>query len=122
MTISERVFERLNQLNITQKEFSEETGIKQSTISEWKNKGTNPSSEKIMPICKVLGVTPEWLLSGIDKAGRRGSEQDFLVIDKKSDIGILVEDFKSLNFEARNRVLGYVAAFSEMSDKRPLDQ
>ena len=40
MTISGRIFERLRQLNISQKEFSEETGISQSTISEWKSKGT----------------------------------------------------------------------------------
>ena len=65
MTISDRIFERLRQLNISQKEFSEETGISQSTISEWKSKGTNPTSEKIMIICNVVNVTPEWLLSGI---------------------------------------------------------
>ena len=64
MTISERVFARLNELNMTQKTFSERTGISQSTISEWKKKKTNPTSEKIMIICKVLEVSPEWLLSG----------------------------------------------------------
>ena len=40
MTISERIFERLRQLDMTQKEFAEETGIKQSTISEWKKNGS----------------------------------------------------------------------------------
>ena len=43
--------------------------IRQSTISEWKKNHTNPSSEKIMVICNVLGVTPEWLLSGTDTDG-----------------------------------------------------
>ena len=33
MTISERVFARLNELNMTQKTFSERTGISQSTIT-----------------------------------------------------------------------------------------
>ena len=69
MTISERIFERLAQLGMSQKQFSESTGILQSTISEWKKKKTNPTSEKIMVICQVLGVTPEWLLSGIEKNG-----------------------------------------------------
>ena len=36
MTISERIFEKLKGLSMSQKEFSEKTGIKQSTISEWK--------------------------------------------------------------------------------------
>ncbi|MCR5176035.1 MAG: helix-turn-helix transcriptional regulator [Anaerovibrio sp.] len=35
MTISECIFERLKQLNMTQKEFGERTGIVPSTISLW---------------------------------------------------------------------------------------
>ncbi len=36
MTISDRVFEGLREIHMTQKEFSEATGIAPSTISEWK--------------------------------------------------------------------------------------
>lgn len=118
MTISERVFERIGQLGMTQKVFSEETGIKQSTISEWKSKGTNPSSDKIMAICRTLKVTPEWLLSGVDKAGKRGVEMDFLVIDKKSDLGILIEQYKSLDVAERGHIMGYLAAMQAMKGKK----
>ena len=52
MTISERIFERIKQIDMTQKEFSEKTGIRQSTISEWKKNRTNPSSDKIMGYVK----------------------------------------------------------------------
>ena len=69
MTISNRIFERLRQIHMSQKQFSIETGISQSTISEWKSKKTNPTSEKIMQICAVLDVTPEWLLSGTEHIG-----------------------------------------------------
>ena len=41
--ISEKIFELILRNGMTQKEFSEETGISQSTISDWKRKGTNPS-------------------------------------------------------------------------------
>ncbi len=75
MTISERIFEKLAQMGMTQKQFSESTGILQSTISEWKKKKTNPTSEKIMVICKVLGDTPERLLSGTEVHGKRGKPQ-----------------------------------------------
>ena len=68
MTISERIFERLRQLPMTQKEFAKKAGIQQSTISEWKKNKTNPSSDKILAICKALDVSPEWLLSGVDTA------------------------------------------------------
>ena len=36
MTISNRIFERLKELDMSQQEFSKRTGILPSTISEWK--------------------------------------------------------------------------------------
>ena len=48
MTISERLFKRMKAIGMSQKTFSEKTGIAQSTISEWKKKKTNPTSEKII--------------------------------------------------------------------------
>jgi len=62
MTASERILQLLDERKISQKEFSDKTGIPQSTISDWRKKKTNPASDKIMIICKVLNVTPEWLL------------------------------------------------------------
>ncbi len=117
MTISERIFEKLRQLDMTQKEFAEETGIGQSTISEWKKNGTNPTSDKIMTICKALNVTPEWLLSGVDKSGRRGGVQDYIVIDKDSDLGSIMELYKSMDSEMRNRIMGYMEALSSMKKR-----
>ena len=116
MTVSERIFERLNQLSMTQKEFSDRTGILPSTISEWKKKKTNPLSEKIMPICEVLEVTPEWLLTGKDTEGK---EADIYMIKKDTDIGRLIAYYKKLEPYLRERVMGYVEAFSviEADDK-----
>jgi transcriptional regulator with XRE-family HTH domain len=39
---------------MTQKEFSEATGIAQSSISDWKRKKTNPVSEKILIIVAFI--------------------------------------------------------------------
>ena len=114
MTISERIFERLRQISMTQKEFSEKTGILQSTISEWKKNKTNPSSEKILPICRVLDVSPEWLLSGIDPAEGRDKNHDYYVVPRDTDTGMLVSDFNKLDKSQRDRILGYVAAFTSM--------
>ena len=58
MTISEKIFALLEQKELSQKEFSEKTEISQSTISDWKRKRTNPSSDKILKICEVLQVSP----------------------------------------------------------------
>lgn len=116
MTISERIFERLKQLSMTQREFAEMAGIQQSTISEWKKNKTNPSSDKILAICKALDVTPEWLLSGIDPAASRGKNQAYYVVDVTTDTGILVSEFNRLDKSQRDRILGYVEAFAAMHD------
>ena len=71
---------------MSQKEFSERTGIAQSSISDWKRKRTNPVSEKILIICEVLEVTPYELLAGTDGVGSRSNPSDVLLIDKNSEI------------------------------------
>ena len=111
MTISERIFERLKQLSMTQKEFAEKTGIQQSTINEWKKNKTNPSSDKILSICRALDVTPQWLLSGVDPAASRGKNQRYYVVDIDTDTGSLVAEFNQLDKSQRDRILGYVSAF-----------
>jgi transcriptional regulator with XRE-family HTH domain len=116
MTISERIFEKLAQMHMTQKQFSEETGILQSTISEWKKKKTNPTSEKIMVICKVLDVTPEWLLSGIEKNGSRKSRADWYVVGKKTELGHLINAYNNMGKDRRNRLMGYVEAIESMEE------
>ena len=62
MIISERIFEIMKEKNIKAKEFAKMTGIGQSTISDWKNKKTNPQTNKIMIICEALNVSPEYVL------------------------------------------------------------
>ena len=114
MTISERIFERLNQLSMTQKEFAQRAGIQQSTISEWKKNKTNPSSDKILAICKVLDVSPEWLLSGVDPAASRTRNHEYYVVNIETDTGTLIADFNKLEKSERDRVLGYAAAFASM--------
>ena len=68
MIISEKIFYLLDQKGITQKDFAVQTGISQSTISDWKRKKTNPSADKILKICEILHVTPYELLSERDEA------------------------------------------------------
>lgn len=117
MTISERIFERLKQISMTQREFAEKAGIQQSTISEWKKNKTNPSSDKILSICRALDVTPEWLLSGVDPAASRADKQIYYTVDVNTDSGKLVVAFNKLDKSQRDRILGYVEAFSAMREE-----
>lgn len=118
MTISERIFERLKQISMSQKEFAENTGILQSTISEWKKKKTNPSSDKILVICKVLDVTPEWLLSGVDPAASRGRNQAYYVVDVNTDSGLFLSDYNKLDKLRRERLKGYMEALLSLEKEK----
>ena len=118
MIISERIFEKLHELSMTQKEFSQRTGIQQSTISEWKKKHTNPSSDKIMIICKVLDISPEWLLSGTDTKEGYRNRIDWFVIERSSEVGQLIEQYNQMDILMRNRVKGYMEALQELSKKK----
>ena len=110
MLIRDRIFSKLEEMNMTQKEFSERTGIPQTTISDWRKKRTNPTAEKIMIICKVLDVTPEWLLSGIEAQGNRGNPPKWYAVDAATDAGVLLEIFNSVDSNRQARLLGYAEA------------
>ena len=114
MTISERIFELLNKRGMSQKEFSERTGIAQSSISDWKRKKTNPVSDKILIICQVLDVSPLELLEGTEGEGVRSRPSDMLLIDKNSEYGKVICDFLSLDREMQGRLIGYMKALQEM--------
>ena len=118
MTISERIIEKMRQLGMSQREFSTYTGIKESTISEWKKNKTNPSSDKILGICAALNVSPEWLLSGGEPAPGRKRESDYYVVDALSEEGILIESFNELDKATRDRVLGYVEALMDIKREK----
>lgn len=113
MTISDRVFELLKEKKMSQKEFSEATGIAQSTISDWRKKSTNPSSDKIMIICDVLGVTPYYLLSGIGRTIGNTDIVDYTIISHDSEDAVILQDYHNLDVKKQQRVIGYIQALKE---------
>ena len=46
MIISERIFKIMEDKGMNQLQFSNATGIAQSTVSDWKRKKTNPTADK----------------------------------------------------------------------------
>ena len=117
MTISERIFELLEQRGMSQREFSQKTGIAQSSISDWKRRKTNPVSEKILIICSVLGVTPYELLGATEGTGRRSSPSNVLVVEKDSEYGAALTELMALSGDRRGKVLGYLRALTEMQEE-----
>ena len=123
MIISERIFKILNDKQMSQNAFAKKMGLSGSTISDWKTKKTNPSAEKIIPICEALEVTPEQLLTGkgIDNDFEDNTEQkssnNFIISD--SDIRIL-EVYHGLRDEQRKRLLKYMEALRQLEELEDL--
>lgn len=115
MIISERIFQRLNELGISQKEFAESTGITPSTISDWKHKKTNPAADKLMVICKALQMTPNELLSGTSDLKDKW-DVDYMLVDDKSEDYTLLQQYHSLDSAGRARLLGYLHALCQKEE------
>lgn len=112
MTIGQRIFHMLEEKNMTQKDFSDKTGIATTTISDWRKKNTNPGSDKILAICSALDVTPEYLLSGVSEDSERGKNMDYLIIPKDTEERELLELFNSMDFIERTHILEYAHKIS----------
>ena len=113
MTVGQRIFELLKQKGMTQKEFSERTGIATTTISDWRKKNTNPGSDKILLICAALEVTPEYLLSGVAEDSDRGRNKEYIVIPQNTEERLLIEVFGKMDFEERTQLLAYAKKIME---------
>jgi transcriptional regulator with XRE-family HTH domain len=66
--------------------FAKLVGVSAPTITQWENGDTKKiEGSNLVTVCRVLGITPEWLLSGIGLAAARNQappdqnqvEQDF---------------------------------------------
>ena len=82
MQIGERVYKYLEEKGMSQAVFVSKTGISQSTVSDWKRKGNNPSADKIMIICEVLGVSPYQLLTGSEGKSNSRKQVDYGLLTK----------------------------------------
>lgn len=113
MTISQKIFYILDTKGISQKEFSIATGIPQSTISDWRKKNTNPSSDKILTICNVLDITPYQLLSNVKEEGNRANKVGYRIVVEGTEEDALIDAYEKLDDNARGRLLGYMAALGD---------
>lgn len=79
MTITERLFAQMKEKKITQAELANAIGIAQPTIGHWKTRGTTPPMEYLPTICKVLGVSWEYLVTGEETEQHLTSEEKYMV-------------------------------------------
>lgn len=62
--IIQRIITILNEKSLVAADLCRYIGINTSTMTNWKNRGTDPPAKLIIPICEFLGVSCEFLLTG----------------------------------------------------------
>lgn len=117
MLISERIYKYMEEKKISQLEFAKRTGISQSTVSDWRRKGTNPSADKIMIICEVLGVTPYDLLLGTENRKMKEympcKDVDYVIVDKDTKEYVLLETYRRMDYSMQKRLESYMKALKD---------
>ena len=102
MAIYEKIFERLQELNMSQSELSRRTGIATSTISDWRKKKINPQADKLVTICKALEMSLVELLC--DEEDR---ENEVLTADYSVEDRMIIETLENLPSETIKRIVSY---------------
>ena len=67
MTLGERLLSYRNAVNLSQEKLAEKIGVTRQTVSKWETNQSVPDFDKILPLCEVLGLTTEELITGKKK-------------------------------------------------------
>lgn len=102
MNIYERIFDRLEELHMSQIELSRRTGIATSTISDWRKKKINPQADKLVTICKALDMSLVDLLCDEDD-----NKNKVLTSEYVTDDGLMIETIMNASDDIKRRVIAY---------------
>ena len=102
MKIYEKIFDRLDELHMSQMELSRRTGIATSTISDWRKKKINPQADKIVSICRALDM------SLVDLLCDEETVEPAAQIDCLTNENYMIELFRQSDAESKRRIISYI--------------
>ena len=62
LTFGEKIRDARKSKNLTQKQLAGKIGAKHNSISDWENDKNRPDADTIELLCRVLNITPNYLL------------------------------------------------------------
>lgn len=102
MSIIERITQIMDTKNLNQSDLCKILGIKDSTFSTWKTRGTDPPAKYILLICEYLGVSVDYLL------GRTNTPSSVQPLTSQDQITTeMLKAFEKLSFKDKIAVLNY---------------
>src|SRR5687767_3968832 len=66
MTLGDRIKERRTDLGWTQDVLAQKAGISKGFLSDLENNNRNISAERLLDVAKVLGLSLDYLMTGVD--------------------------------------------------------
>lgn len=85
MTIGERLFELRKSKKYSQEDVANKLNVTRQTVSKWETNQSTPDFDKIIPICKLYGITADELLTG-EKSAYDNAEEDIYRENSSDDI------------------------------------
>ena len=117
MNISERILAIMKEKHMTQKEFSKQSGIPESTVSDWKRKGNQPSSDKLLDICRTLNISIYELFR--EDFDTENFEPEYFLSKEES---FLIEKYRGVNQAQKKRILSYMEQLSNKNEIKKSDE
>ena len=85
---------------ITPYRFCKDTGIHSSTISTWKNKGSECSPKTAKAVCDYFGVTMDYLMTGVEPI--ENTSQHLTTKDERD----IAKDMENIRYKLKNNEEG----------------
>ena len=90
MSLGERLINLRKEKHLSQEELAEKLGVTRQTISKWETEESKPDFDKIIPLCMVLGISSDELLTGEKKVIEEPSKKENR---KKAALGFSISIF-----------------------------
>ena len=75
MTLGERIALARKQAGLSQEQLGDKLGVSRQAVSKWESEQTNPDVAYVAQMCRLLGVSSDWLLLGEESAQSAAPER-----------------------------------------------
>ena len=126
MTISERIFQLFEEQKKKQADLARVLGVRQNTITNWKQTKTSPASEHLEAIAAFFGVSIDYLVTGREPQhsvvqGIYGNENSHNVVTIGGTATLELSEFETellqifgeLSTRQKNALLSYAYELKE---------
>ncbi len=106
MFIINNLLSLLEEKGLKQADLCEAIGISSSTMTNWKNRGTDPPAKHIVSICEFLDISPYLLLTGKEKSSP--------TVELTADERELLDIYNRLSDKSKGIILGRAEQLIEL--------